>query len=288
MKIRGLLVAAALLTMSQVVCGQSVPVAPAQGQPTREWRPAQPNNPLSTAVPEPKITVADTKIEETAALQRRANVRYWASVDSSRYPEIEDALLSALRSDRNEGVRLEAALALSKGCSFSKKTVAALLLAANGENSDGHPAETSARVRSVATLALEVCLCQAGNQTAQKGSATEVGKPGSAVHHAAAFSPTLAGAMPPVCDQASRYLAAMISTSPETRTLTPGMRGPATAETGAPSGQPHKVDDNRVSENAVRGLESPQPPPPGLLAPPAMQARPLMLTAPGAVLIQGP
>ena len=254
MKLRGLLVAAALLTMSRGVCGQSVTFAPAQTPAVREWRPAQANNAQGPAVPEPKITVADTKIEETAALQRRANIRYLASVDSTHFPEVEDALLNALRSDRNESVRLEAALALSKGCTYSKKTVAALLLAANGETSDGHPAESSARVRTVATLATGSVLVSGRLSNHPGNPSTGVGKPGPAVQHAAAFSPTPAGGMPLICDQASRYLAATISTSPQTRTLVPGMRGPATTETGASPGQPQKVDDNRASENTVRGL----------------------------------
>src|SRR5439155_7473500 len=114
-------------------------------------------DPDSTAS-EAEKTAAKIKADEAKAAQRRVAIRYLGTVDCHYYPEAEDALISGLRGDRNECVRFEAALALSKGCCCTKKTVEKLLLVVNGEDSDGNPSETSERVKGMAMVALQRCM----------------------------------------------------------------------------------------------------------------------------------
>ena len=69
---------------------------------------------------------AKIKQEEMAAHARCDAVKYLATVDCHWYPEAEAALICALRTDRSECVRYEAAVALNNGCCCTKKTVEAL------------------------------------------------------------------------------------------------------------------------------------------------------------------
>jgi hypothetical protein len=86
------------------------------------WKPHCPTpdmaNPedLKKAADTPAGAAARIKQEEAEAKARRADVRYLGTVDCNRYPEAEKALIKALRTDRNECVRFEAALALGNGC----------------------------------------------------------------------------------------------------------------------------------------------------------------------------
>lgn len=100
---------------------------------------------------------ARIKADEADAKARRADVRYLGTVDCSRYPEAEGALINALRTDRNECVRLEAAIVLGSGCCCTKKTVEALRLTASGSDKDGNPKESSPRVRCAAADSLGTC-----------------------------------------------------------------------------------------------------------------------------------
>lgn len=102
-----------------------------------------------------EMDAAKTKLHEGGAPARRAAIHYLASVKCDAYPEAEAALIAALRVDRNESVRLEAAQALAGGCCCTPKTMEALRTAASGSQGDGHPAETSDRVKSVAKQALK-------------------------------------------------------------------------------------------------------------------------------------
>ncbi len=101
---------------------------------------------------------ARIKKDEMEAKARRADVRFLGTVDCNRYPEAEAALIKALRTDRNECVRYEAALSLGKGCCCTKKTMEALLLTVTGSEKDGNPIETAPRVREAAEFALSNCL----------------------------------------------------------------------------------------------------------------------------------
>ena len=101
---------------------------------------------------------AKVKADEADAKARRAAVRYLGTVDCHYWPEVQDALVKALRADRNECVRWEAAMALGRGCCCTKETMIKLSVCVSGSESDGNPSETSERVKAAAALALENCL----------------------------------------------------------------------------------------------------------------------------------
>lgn|GEM_PF-4695109 len=101
---------------------------------------------------------AQVKLDRANAEKRIEAVQYLGSVDCHVWPEAEEALIGALRGDRNECVRLAAANVLLNGCCCTKKVIKALTEAANGTDCDGFPAEKSCRVRAAAQAALEKCL----------------------------------------------------------------------------------------------------------------------------------
>lgn len=109
--------------------------------------------------PGPEGVAAKIQAEEANAAARRAAVRYLGTVDCHYWgPEAEPALIAALRTDRNECVRLEAAMALSRGCCCTKKTIEALAITVSGSDKDGNPSEKSERVKAAASVALTHCL----------------------------------------------------------------------------------------------------------------------------------
>jgi len=126
--------------------GAAVPPAPAAAKPP----------------PPPPAVKAAAKIKAEAKTlkARREAVRYLGTLDCHWYPEAEAGLIAALRADRNECIRLEAALALRQRCCCTKKTMAALQIAASGSNRDGNPGERCVRVRWAALEALQACLLQ--------------------------------------------------------------------------------------------------------------------------------
>ncbi len=100
------------------------------------------------------------KIKQDAAnaAARRAAVKYLGTVDCHWYPEAELGLIGALRADRNECVRWEAAHQLGRGCCCTPKTIEALKICVEASNRDGNPSENSCRVRAEAYGSLQVCL----------------------------------------------------------------------------------------------------------------------------------
>ena len=66
------------------------------------------------------------KQDEEDAKKRQANIRFLGTVDCSYWPEAADALCSALRKDKNECVRYEAALAMHGDCCCNPKSMEAL------------------------------------------------------------------------------------------------------------------------------------------------------------------
>jgi hypothetical protein len=100
------------------------------------------------------------KADEAQAKARRAAIKYLGTVDCHYFPEAEKALIAGLLNDRNECVRLEAALALGNGCCCTKNTVEALQIAATGSSKLGNPGETSERVKAAAFAALQHCLAR--------------------------------------------------------------------------------------------------------------------------------
>ncbi len=114
--------------------------------------------PADLAKPGAEGAAAKVKADEADAAARRAAVRYLGTVSCHYWPEAEAALIAALRTDRNECVRWEAAAALANGCCCTKKTVAALAIAASGSERDDNPSELSERVRAMAMVALQHCI----------------------------------------------------------------------------------------------------------------------------------
>jgi hypothetical protein len=113
---------------------------------------------LASPADSPGGAAARIKQQEAEAKKRRADVRYLGTVDCHRFPEAEAALISALRGDTNECVRLEAALALNRGCCCTKPIIDALTATVTGSTKDNFPEETSQRVRSAAMDSLQHCL----------------------------------------------------------------------------------------------------------------------------------
>ncbi|GEM_PF-3941817 len=102
-----------------------------------------------------EVAAAKIKADEAAAPARRAAIRYLASVKCHYFPEAEAALVAALRADRNECVRVDAAQALAECCCCTPKTMEALLMTVSGSERDGNPAEVSERVKTAANQALQ-------------------------------------------------------------------------------------------------------------------------------------
>ena len=100
-----------------------------------------------------RITKDQLEIEE-----RRKAVRCLAKVDCNWYPEAELALINALRTDKSECVRLDAARVMAVGCCATRKTIEALTICVNGTSKDGNPPENSPRVREMALVALQRAL----------------------------------------------------------------------------------------------------------------------------------
>jgi hypothetical protein len=111
--------------------------------------------------------------DEAEAKERRAAVRYLGTVDCHYWGDVaEPALVKALRADRNECVRWEAAMALGNGCCCTRKTIEALTVSVYGVDQNGitvageirdpydlnGPVETSERVKAAALAALQHCL----------------------------------------------------------------------------------------------------------------------------------
>jgi hypothetical protein len=112
------------------------------------------------AMPSTSAEGAAAQIQKDTAdaKARRAAVRYLGTVDCHYWPEAKAALIKALRADRNECVRLEAALALARGCCCNAATIEALNLTVSGSDEDGNPSENSERVKAAAYFALGRCL----------------------------------------------------------------------------------------------------------------------------------
>lgn len=96
--------------------------------------------------------------DEASAKERVAAVEYLATVDCHYWPDVEEAIIASLRTDRNECVRYAAAKALITGCCCGKKTIEALQIVVNRSEVDGNPSENSDRVVAAACLALQRCL----------------------------------------------------------------------------------------------------------------------------------
>lgn len=119
-----------------------------------------PQMPSAKDLAEPGVTGAEAIAKKDAleAKARREAVRYLGTLDCRYYPEAEASLIAALRTDRVECVRLEAAISFANGCCCTKKVMAALEICVSGSTKDGNPSERSERVRDFAYIALARCV----------------------------------------------------------------------------------------------------------------------------------
>ncbi|MFO0938009.1 MAG: hypothetical protein U0798_16015 [Gemmataceae bacterium] len=119
-----------------------------------------PNTPSLAELMDPGAVGAAAKVKQDRANaeERMKAVRYLGSVDCHYWPEAEEALIGALRGDRNECVRYEAAVVLGSGCCCTTKVIVALSHTVSCSDKDGFPYEKSARVRAAAANALDHCL----------------------------------------------------------------------------------------------------------------------------------
>jgi cytochrome c553 len=123
----------------------------------------QPGGGAGGGPPGPVAAASKIKKDQAQAKVRRQAVRYLGTVDCHYYPEAEAALITALRTDRSECVRWEAAIAFGNGCCCTKKTIQALTIVVSGSEKDGNPSETSPRVKMAAFNALQWCLACHGD-----------------------------------------------------------------------------------------------------------------------------
>jgi hypothetical protein len=119
---------------------------------------ARAQTPSPTTAPSSNLTLAESaaikiKAEEANAKNRRAAVHYLGTLEWHYYPEAEEALVAALRADRNEQVRLEAAHALGLHM-CTPHGMEALGIVVSGSEIDGNPAEISDKVKAAAKAAL--------------------------------------------------------------------------------------------------------------------------------------
>lgn len=130
--------------------GMLGPICPGPNTPN----PADLNQPSSSA----QGAAAKIKADEAQAKAKIAALAYLATVDCRYYPEAEAAMISGLRAEKNECVRLAAAKALASGCCCSAKVVKALMICVDCSTKDGFPAEASELVRAYAYVALDRCM----------------------------------------------------------------------------------------------------------------------------------
>jgi hypothetical protein len=146
--------------LGQLITSMMHPVAVFSGGILGNCCPPNAPNPADLALPSdtPAGAAAQIKADEANAAKRREAVRYLGTVDCHHWPEAQKALINALRADRNECVRLEAAIVLGRGCCCTKNTIIALSITVAGSDRDGNPSENCDRVRAAALASLNHCL----------------------------------------------------------------------------------------------------------------------------------
>lgn len=215
-----------------------------------------------------EITAAKIMLDETQAKARQAAVKYLATVDCHYYPEAEISLIAALRADRSESVRLEAAQALGTCRGVTVRILDALRLAASGQETDGNPAETSEQVRMAASSSL--------NRLLSAGMSMEMAPPPPSLRdwpapppdqpasQVASSPPIPASAIQPMLQQ-ERVVAATVST-PAPTPITITARAPNPRPTvyglllnllhGSDVGSGHKDADPRLRGMAPLGSDA--------------------------------
>ena len=120
-------------------------------------------NVAQLSAPGPQGTSAKIQKDMLEAPLRLEAIQHLGTVDCHWYPEALAQLVTALRTDRSECVRYEAAKILTGcGCCTPPMMHASRVCVA-GTEIDGNPGERSFRVRQQAALALENCLACCGD-----------------------------------------------------------------------------------------------------------------------------
>lgn len=109
-------------------------------------------------VPPLLAVLRELRHERSLPSRRVVAVRELGRTDCQRSPAAEATLIHALRCDRNECIRYEAASVLARGGCCTPMVTLALSHCVSCSNADGSPSETSGRVRAAAITALEKCL----------------------------------------------------------------------------------------------------------------------------------
>ncbi|HJZ89878.1 MAG TPA: HEAT repeat domain-containing protein [Gemmataceae bacterium] len=141
----------------QMINGMTLPLAGLTGGVIPQFCPIAPNA-KDLAKPGVEGEAAAVKKDALEAKARREAVRLLGTVDCRYYADAEPKLIAALRTDGIECVRLEAAMAMGRGCCCTRKVIAALEMTVSGSEDDGNPAERSPRVRDAAAESLAHCL----------------------------------------------------------------------------------------------------------------------------------
>ncbi|QDV23718.1 hypothetical protein [Aureliella helgolandensis] len=126
-------------------------------------------NAAQLSKPGPQGVAAKIKKDQLEAPQRMAAIQELGKVDCHWYPEASVQLALALRADRSECVRFEAAKILSRCSCCTPQVVQALRTCVDGSDRDGNPGELSLRIRNQAAMALASCLGRTDASDAAEG-----------------------------------------------------------------------------------------------------------------------
>jgi hypothetical protein len=145
------------IPLGQMLNSITKPLSAATGGIIPGFCPAKPSD-EDLKKPGAEGAAANLMKDAVEAQARRRAVRIMATFDCHWNPEAEAGLAAALRTDRAECVRLEAAIGLNRGCCCTRLIVEALEDCVSGMDKLG-PSENSPRVQMFAQMALERCLC---------------------------------------------------------------------------------------------------------------------------------
>lgn len=181
--------------------------------------PAEPvPNHVQLAAPGPQGSAAKIKKDQLEAPQRLAAIQALGEVDCHWYPEALTQLLHALRADRSDCVRFEAAKILSQCNCCSPAMLLALRVCVAGTETDGNPAERSLRIRNQAAIALANCLaCTDANQLQRL--------PQQRPEYPAEPAPDSAPEPAPAIDPRSYYSQADVSDAASSKVVPAGFAG---------------------------------------------------------------
>ena len=144
--------------IGQMLGNMTLPLSLMTGGCIKPCCPVVSKEDLKAAADSPNGACARITKDQLETEERRKAVRCLAKVDCNWHPEAELALINALRTDKSECVRLEAARVLAVGCCSTRKVIEALSTCVNASSRDGNPPENSLRVREMALVALQRAL----------------------------------------------------------------------------------------------------------------------------------